>query len=328
MVRRRVLAGVAIVLVIIIVLVINGCLKGEKTQSLKDYNHAAGAIARESETQVARPLFAALTNAGSKPALSVELQVNQLRGTAESLASQARKLNVPSDMVEAQRNLLLTLDLRAEGMTKLAAVLPRTLGGQASQTAPQIAGNMQIFLGSDVVYSQRVGPLIQEALKNNGISEVGTPPSRFLPNTGWLEPTTVTSRITGQSSGSQTGISPGTHGTALVGVSVGAQALEPEPTINHISGGGSPTFTVTVQNDGSNKEPNVKVDVTVTAAGRQYKASHAINQIEPESKVNVEIPVTGIPLSVAAKIEVYVEPVPGEENTENNKATYRGIFSA
>jgi hypothetical protein len=187
---------------------------------------------------------------------------------------------------------------------------------------------MEIFLASDVIYSQRVAPLIQEALAANGIHGLSTTASRFLPNLGWLEPNTVLSRLTGsQSSTSNNGVASGTHGSSLTGVSVGTTTLEPEPTINHISGGGSPTFTVNVENTGSNPENNVKVDVTVTASGKQFKASHVINSTQPESKVNVEIPVSGIPLGVAAKIEAYVEPVPGETTTENNKATYLAIFS-
>jgi hypothetical protein len=328
MTRRWVALGAGLVLVIVIVLVINGCLKSEKQQSLKEYNHQAGALGQEFETQVARPLFSTLTNAGSKSALDVEVQVDQLRSQAQSLASAARKLNVPGEMTEAQRNLLLTFDLRVEGLAKLVSVLPKMLGGQSKQTAPLVAGNMQIFLTSDTVYSQRVIPLIQEALHDGGVGQIATTASRFLPNTGWLEPETVVARITGQQSGSsQGGIAPGTHGSSLVGVAVGTNQLAPEPTINHVSGGSNPTFTVTVENTGSNPESSVKVDVTVTAAGKQFKASHVINQTQPESKVNVEIPVTGIPLGVAAKIETTVEPVPGEEDTENNKGTYLAIFS-
>jgi hypothetical protein len=40
----------------------------------------------------------------------------------------------------------------------------------------------------------------------------------------------------------------------------------------------------------------------------------------------VEIPVTGIPLGVAAKIEVNIEAVPGENDLENNKGTFLAIF--
>ena len=73
-------------------------------------------------------------------------------------------------MASAQRDLLLALNLRVEGMTKLAALLPTALGGQANRPAPKIAGDMEIFLASDVIYSQRVAPLIQQTLTANGIT--------------------------------------------------------------------------------------------------------------------------------------------------------------
>jgi hypothetical protein len=330
MVRRRIAAGVAVVLLIVIVLVINGCLKSQKQQSLKDYNRSVAALAQESVSQVAQPLFAALTNAGSKSALDVEVQIDQLRIQAQNMASRAKGLSVPGEMAEAQRDLLLAFDFRVEGMTKIAALVPTALGGQGKQASTEIAGDMEIFLASDVIYSQRVAPLIQQELAAAGIHELTTPPSHFLPNIGWLEPSTVLTRVTGQTaSSSQTGQTvTGNHGSALIGVAVGTNTLAPEPTINHITGGGSPTFTVTVENSGEFQETNVKVDITVTAGGKQYKASHVIDKTEPGKKVNVEIPVTGIPLGVAAKIQVNIEGVPGENDLENNKGTFLGIFSA
>jgi hypothetical protein len=84
---------------------------------------------------------------------------------------------------------------------------------------------------------------------------------------------------------------------------------------------------VTAENTGTNVETNVKVDVTVTANGKQYKASHVIDSTQPGSKVAVEIRVIGVPLAVAAKIETKIEAVPGETNTENNKNTYLAIFA-
>jgi hypothetical protein len=232
-------------------------------------------------------------------------------------------------MVGAQRDFLLTLDFRVEGITKIAALLPTALGGQRKEATEKIAGDMELFLASDVIYSQRVVPLIQQTLASNGIHGLGTAPSRFLPNIGWLDPTVALSRITGQAAAaSQTGVAPGNHGDALVSVSVGANTLEAEPALNHISGGSNPTFTVAVEDAGENNETNVKVDVTLTAGGKQFKASHTINQIQRGQKANVEIPVSGVPLGVAAKIEAYVEPVPGETEVENNKKTYLAIFGA
>jgi hypothetical protein len=277
---------------------------------------------------VTGPLFTALSSATGKSAIEVSVQVDQLRILAQNLSAKAHALSTPSEMTAAQRAFLMALNFRVEALQKIAALIPTALGGQGKQASTTIAGDMEIFLASDVIYSQRVVPLIQQVLAEDGIHELATSPSRSLPNLGWLEPNTVLNRLTGSSSSSsQNGVAPGTHGSSLLGVSVGTTTLEPEPTINHISGGGSPTFTVNVENTGSNQESNVKVDVTVTAGGKQYKASHVINQTQPGAKVNVEIPVSGIPLGVAAKIEAYVEPVPGEENTENNKGTFLAIFS-
>lgn len=312
---------------ILIVLLINGCLKSQKTQSLKDYNHNVSQLAQESDAQVARPLFTALAGAGGKSALDVEVQIDQLRIGAQNIASRAKALSVPGEMVGAQRDLLLALDLRAEGMTKIAAIAPSALGGQDKQASTKMAGDMEIFLASDVLFSQRVVPLVEQTLEANGIHGLSTSGSRFLPNLGWLEPTTVQSRLTGQAaSATPSATVTGNHGSALKGVSVGTTTLEPEPALNHISGGGSPTFTVMVENSGESPETNVKVDVTVTAGGKQFNASHVINKTEPGKTVNVEIPVSGIPLGVASKILVNIEGVPGENDLENNKNTYLAVF--
>jgi len=328
MVRRRVAAGVAVVLLILIVLLINGCLKSQKQQSLKDYNRHVSELAQESDAKVSRPLFTALSGAGGKSALDVEVQIDQLRLAAQNIASKAQHLSVPGDMTGAQRALLMAMNLRAEGVTKVAALVPTALGGQGKQASTKMAGDMEIFLASDVLFSQRVAPLIQQTLSSNGIHGRTTSASRSLPNLGWLDPATTLSRITGQAaSTTQNGVTPGTHGSSLVGVTVGTNTLAPEPTLNHITGGNSPTFTVAVENTGSNPEANVKVDLTVSAGGKQFKASHVINSTQPGTKVNVEIPVSGVPLGVASKIEANVEPVPGEANSENNKNTYLAILS-
>lgn len=328
MVRRRIAAGVGVVLLILIILLINGCLKGQKTQALKDYNHEVSTVAQEFDEHVSRPLFSALSGAGAKSALNVEVQVGQLRVQAQDLAARVKKLSTPGEMSGAQSDLLLAFDLRSEAVTKVAALVPTALGGRGKQAIAQIAGDMEIFLASDVLYSQRVAPLIQQALASGGVQGLTTAPSRSLPNIGWLEPTTVTARITGQSASSPNGqVTSGTHGSSLTGVSVGANTLAPEPTLNHVSGGSNPTFTVNVENGGESAETNVKVNVLVTAGGKQFKASHAIEKAEPGKTVSVDIPVNGVPLGEAAKVEIKVEPVLGETNTENNKGTFLAVFA-
>lgn len=325
MMRRRIAAAVGVVVLILIVLLVNGCLKRGKQQALEKYNGEVGKLAQESQTQVARPLFATLAGAAGKSALEVGQRVNEYRLTALQQAEQAQKLSVPGEMVSAQRNFLQTLDLRVEGLQKVANLVRTALGGQNAQAASSIAGAMEIFLASDVVYSQRVVPLIQQELTSGGVSGQSTPASRFLPNLGWLQTSTVQAKLSGQTP-SGAAVTPGTHGHSLKGVSVGTTALEPSPAINRVSGGANPTFTVMVENAGSNAQTNVKVDVSVTTEGRTLSASHVIDKTEPGSTTNVDISVTGVTLGAASRVSVYIEPVPGETNVENNKGSYIVIF--
>jgi hypothetical protein len=329
MVRRRVAAGAGVVLLIVIVLIVNGCLKSQQTQALEEYAHDVSTIATESEQQVSQPLFVALSGASTKSALDVEEQVDQLHLEAQKQATQAKGLSVPGEMDSAQRNLLLALDLRAEGVEKVAGQLRTALGGQAKQASVYIAGDMENFLASDVIYSQRVVPLIEQTLKSGGAEGQSVASSRFLPNIAWLESSAVQSRITGQSSAAaQSATLTGHHGSALRTVTVGPTALEPEPALNHISGGANPTFAVGVEDAGEFTETNVKVNVTVTAGGKQYKASGTAEKTEPGKTTNANVSLTGVPLGVAAKIEVQIEPVPGETDHEGTKGTYLAIFSS
>jgi len=326
MVRRRIAAAVGVVLLIVIVLLVNGCLKRGKQQALENYNRGVNQIGQASESQVAKPLFTTLTGASSKSALDVEVQIDQLRRVAQEQAERAKGLGVPSQMTAAQRDLLLALDLREEGVAKVASLVRQALGGQAQPASIKIAGAMEIFLASDVIYSQRVVPLIQQALTAGGVSGQATSSSHFLPNLGWLTPATVQAKITGSSTSATGAVAPGTHGHSLKGVSVGTNTLAPSPTLNHVSGGSNPTFTVMVENAGSNPETNVKVDVSVTTEGKTLSASHLINKTEPGSTSNVDIPVNGVTLGAASRVTVNIEPVPGETATENNKGTYLVIF--
>jgi hypothetical protein len=328
MIRRRIAAGVAVVAVIVVVLLINGCLKSGKQEALKTYNREAGQIVQESDQQVSSPLFKALASASGESPLNVEAQVNQLRMTAQSQAAHAKGLSVPGEMQDAQRNLTLVLDLRAEALAKIANLVRTALGGQGKQASAEIAGAMEMGLASDVVYSQRVAPLIQQALAAGGVTGENTAGTQFLPNLGWLEPSTVEQRLTGKSSGStqSSQVAPGTHGSALTGVSVGSTTLEAEPALNHINAGTNPTFTVAVEDSGSNSETDVDVEVSVSAGGKTYKAVKAIAKTEPGVTSKVNVPVEGVPLEAAARVTVYVRPVPGETNLENNKGTYLAVF--
>lgn len=328
-VRRRVLAGVGAVVLIVIVIGIAGLVSGGGKEEVETYGHAVSAIIKESDENVSSPFFQAISGAGAGQRGSVEQRINELRYLAEEQEKKASALSVPESLAGAQRYLELVLDLRAEGLTKIGGRISAALGGgtESGSDYKLIAGAMQTFLTSDIVYSQRVAPLIDNALEADGASGQDVADTQFLPNLGWLEPGTLTTRVSGQSATAGSGaLAPGTHGTNLVSVSVGTNQLLPGEA-NHVAGGPNPTFTVKVENDGENRESDIKVDVSVTASGKEYSSYNIIAKAAAGQTQGVEVPIEGVPLNTSTQVEVYVEPVPGETDLENNKATYEATFS-
>ena len=327
MVRRRIAAGVGVVLLIVIVLLVNGCLKRGKQQALESYNQSVNQIGQASETEVAKPLFSTLTGASGKSALEVETAG---RSSAPSAAG-TRRTRERAERAErndlgAKESSCWRSTCAPKGSRRSPLSTSEALGGHAQTASTKIAGAMEIFLASDVVYSQRVVPLIQQALVAGGVGGQTTSSSRFLPNLGWLTPSTVQSNITGQAASSSTVVTPGTHGSALKGVSVGTTTLEVAPAENHVNAGTNPTFTAMVENSGSNPQTNVKVEVSISSEGKTLKASHVIEKTEPGQTYNANVTVNGVTLGAGAQVTVYVQPVPGETDVENNKGIYQVVF--
>jgi hypothetical protein len=228
LVRRGVALGLGVLLVILLALGIKGCLNSRKERSLKDYNREVYALIQDSKTKVSEPFFGLLAGARGKSPLDVETQVNQFRVVAEEQVRNAQNLNTPGDVKPAQRNLLLLMDLRVGALKQIADKIRTALGDQGADTAVnQIAGQMQSFLASDVLYLERVSPLLVETLAANDIN--GQPiatHANFLPSLDWLDPSTVGARLR-RGGTARTTIAPGTHGHALVSVAVGGRTLVP-----------------------------------------------------------------------------------------------------
>jgi hypothetical protein len=333
--RQAVGLGALVVLAFVIVLGFKGCLDSRKDNQLKDYNRNVTAVVNDSDQSVGKPFFQRMAN-GSRDSQGLGVQINQLRVAAEDDVKRAKAFGVPGDMKSAQRNLELVLNLRAEGLTKIADQVPGALGrGQTSEDAiNNIAGEMQNFLASDVVYAERVAPLIKEGLDRNNVKGQQITGSRFMTDVSWLAPATVAARL-GRSSTSSTGstgaAAPGLHGHGLLGTSIGAVALQPEApgVVNRVPWSANPTITVKFANQGDNDESNVKVSVSVKATtGKPVTATKTIGQTKAktDSTVNISLgtaPAAGTPTTLS----VLIAKVNGEKKTDNNRSSYTVIFT-
>ena len=334
--RQAVGLGALVILAILIVLGFKGCLDSRKDNALKDYNRNVTAVINDSDQSVGKPFFQRMSN-GARDSQGLQVQINQLRLAAEDDVKRAKAFDVPGDMTAAQRNLELVLNLRAEGLTKIADQIPAALGrGQTSEQAiNSIAAEMQAFLASDVVYAQRVAPLIKDALDKNNVNGQQIAASRFMTDISWLAPATVASHLGRSASSGSTGTSgqaaPGLHGHGLDSTSIGSVTLQPEApgVVNRAPWSSNPTLTVKFTNQGDNNESNVKITVTVKpTSGKAIAVTKTIGQTTSKQASTVNIALGAAPpANTPTTVTVAIAKVPGEKTTSNNRSSYTVIFT-
>jgi hypothetical protein len=331
--RQAIALGGLIVLLILIVLGINGCLNSRKDNALKDYNRNVTAVINDSDGSVGKPFFQ-LMSQGARNSQDLQVQVNQLRVAADEDVKRAKGFDVPGDMAAAQRNLELVLNLRDEGLKKIADLIPSALGrGQTAENAiKNISAEMQSFLASDVVYTARVAQLIKDGLTKNGIHGQDIAGSRFMASVAWLNPAYVTDRLTGNSTGTGTTgqPTPGLHGHGLLSTAIGDKVLQPSSTgaVTTVPASANVTFTIKFANQGDSNERNVKVSIRVKGGGKNITQNKTIAQTTTKQTSTVNIPLgQAPPVGTGTTVTVAVAKVPGEENLTNNRSEYTVIFT-
>jgi hypothetical protein len=333
-IRQAVLIGVVLLFLILFAVVINGCRTSARKRALKDYNRNVYAVITDSNDSVSQPFFR-LLESGSSQSGNLQSQVNQLRIAAEEDANRAKGFDVPGGMKRAQADLTQVLNFRASALGKIADQLPTATAqnagsaSAASDAINKVAGQMQAFLTSDVIYSQRVIPYIKQTLDDNDIGGQQIATSSFLPSLSWLSPafvgTKLNARVGGRSPNGQP--APGTHGHGIDSVSISGVTLQPSPAVNRIPAGANPTVDVKFTNQGENDEIDVRVLVSITGSGKPITATKTLNQTKAGQSAEATIPLTTTPpIGTPVTIKVQVVGVPGEKVLDNNKSQYTAIF--
>lgn len=333
MLRRAIAVGAAVLLLIVLVFGIRACRGAAKEQAFKDYNRDVGAFVQTSEDQ-SKGLFDLLENGGQSP---VEMQntVNGYASEAAQLVERAESTDHPGELDDAHRYLIETLEFRRDGLKGIADALPRALGDRGEEATRTIAAQMQNFLTSDVVYSQRFYPKLQAGLEDQGLLGTEKPPrSTFLTDVDWLVTGTVADRIgrigSGDGGDSADGpVAPGLHGTGLGTVTIqpGGQVLN-EGGATQIKAAPNLSLDVQVANQGENDEKNVTVKVAIRGAGKPIELEEKLPEIAAGQTKTVSVPLSSTPpAGQPVTIRVEVAAVPGEKKTDNNKGSFPAVFS-
>jgi hypothetical protein len=319
--RRGLALGGALLALILIVLGVKGCLDARKHGELSDYARSVSQIVEETD-QTSKAFFGKLADPGNLSVTEFTAEVNADRSAMGNYAARVESLDVPGDMGRPQRALELVYELRNSAMGTIAAKMSTALGsvGAAKATA-QIAAGIRMLMASDVLYAAIVRPEIDGVLASNGVEGSDVPKSAFVPDGNrWLDATAISAALASVN-GATGAATPGVHGLGLLGASVNGTELAAEST-TAVASEGTPEVEARVQNQGESTENGITVSVRVNGG---HTVQQDILTIAAGETASVTIPLTPAPRG-RATLEVFVHPVPGEQVTENNRATYTVEF--
>jgi hypothetical protein len=332
LIRQLVLFGGFLLVVVLLIFVVRGCRQSAKENSLKDYNRDVASIVRDSDAQVGKPFFDLLRDPSTG---DLATQVAGYKVQADQQYQQAKRLSTPGDMTAAQRSFLITMEMRRDGLQQVADQVRTALSSdaeQADQAINRIAGAMSMFLTSDVIYSQRVYPIIAEELREADVGAQQLQRTRFFPGWQWLDPNTVADALGQQLSadaadGSGREPAPGLHGTGIDSVQVGDQTLDPDAP-NRIAYGPDTEFTVNFTNQGENDEVDIDVVLRIEGGDKPIRVTKNVESVAAGAAASATLSLDSPPpFDAPVDITVEVKAVPGEEKKDNNKAEYSALFS-
>jgi len=333
---RQAAAAIGIVVVLLLlVFVVRSCQSTAKENALKDYNREVSTIGSDSSKQIGAEFFSLLGEGGSDSPADLQSAISSFKVQADQQLSQAEGLDVPDEMRSAHESLLIALEWRRDGLEYIASKIRTALGDsgeEADQAIQQIAGQMQVFLASDVAWQTRVVPFIKNALDQGGVAGQRIGSSQFLPDLSWLQPQTIATvldqQLSSGSNGSGQPTGPGLHGTGIDSTTYGDTTLQPGAT-NRLTFQPNQPFVVKFTNQGENDEFDIKVTVRISSdTGSPITLSKTVPKLVPQESATVELPLTRTPpLDTAVTVRTTVAKVPGETKTDNNKSEYPALFS-
>ena len=345
LVRRLIAIGGGLLVLVLLYLGIRGCQASQKEQGFKDYVRDASELVAESDQQ-STALFELLEDPGGSE-VDFTSNVNGAKVQAEQLVDRANDTDVPDQLKGAHENLVETLEFRRDGLDGIAREVAEPSGeetqggdgGGGDSANERIAAQMQFFLTSDVIYSQRFLPKLLGTIDEEDLAEDVPVPDTlrdpesvaFLPDISWLQPSTVGDKLAGVGTGGggDEPAAPGLHGTGIGSVTVkpSGTALTEGSAVT-IPAADDVSFDIEVANQGEHPEEAVEVVVEIAGSGDPIELSETLDAISNGETKVVNVPLAETPpIGEPVDVNVRIEPVPGEEKTDNNEGSFTAIFA-
>ena len=263
-----------------------------------------------------------------------ENKLQQFAQQEQQAYVQAQQIRPPGPLRAIHQNLIDAIELRYKGLTGLGDTLATLTAKNQTATIAKLANAGQLLTASDVVWDQLYRIPATQQLTDLNVKGVVIPSSRFLSNSDFVSARSFNVLLTTTFGGASTGGTPsGKHGDALISVRALPQGIDlSTSTATPIKVTSSLAFVVTVENSGNFQEPNVVVNLTISAGGKPIKKQEKIPLILPAQRQTVTFSGTSSDLPTTAygnqsTVKVEVAPVAGEIFTTNNSATYTVLFT-
>lgn len=319
-----------VVLVVITSIGIKSCLGNKRVDEYRGYFTAVEAVTKDSD-EVGRQLSEMFQKPDESVRQSLESRLAEFQATSDALVERARQIEAPDQFKQENEWFIASMQVRALGLRTLQPAMLNALEARDNQAgAAQVSHEMLILLSSDVAYEEFFKKPAEQVLKDEKITDVKVPQSKFIKDPALASQQTAVSVIERLKGGADVQVT-GLHGVEIVSVKVKPSGMDlTTDSQNSLKASDSLTFEVEVENGGEATETDVPVSVSLTAPGRSspQKVDGRIPSIAPGERKTIEL--TGLAAETGdqpALLRVEAGPVPGETKTDNNIREFNIIFS-
>ncbi len=202
----------------------------------------------------------------------------------------------------------------------------------SAEAGALLSEQAQRLLAASVVYDDLFAARSQEVMKQEGVTGVQVPEAPFLTEADLVTEVSLSDlvkRITTGGTTTDGGETPvGLHGNQLVSTEAqpGDQTLSLDQE-NTVIASDELAFQVLVRNSGDFQETQIQVTLTILQAEPITKTVTIPLINAGATKIATFSEFTNITFATSTTLKVTVEPVAGEQKTDNNTAEYPVIFT-
>jgi hypothetical protein len=326
--RLVALIGLAILIVVLLAVWIEGCSSDRQRDRYSSYMTDIGTVGNNS-ARLGEQLATTLTTVGLKQE-ELDAKLAGYVQVAETQMQNAEDLNTPGPLHDANQGAVESLQLRVNGLNGLRSVFKdSTDADDAAEVGQLLEAQMQRLEASDVVWADLFRAPAQQVLEDEGIEGVQVPSSVFVP-TDDLTSASALAAVWQRTQEAATGGTPsGLHGSQIAYVkALPSGQLLSTTTETTIKVSTQLAFEVGVEDSGDSQEVRLKVTLTIPKQPEPIVQTKTIPIIDPGETKSVTFQVgTLVPFGEQIAVRVDVDPVAGETNTSNNSYEYPVIFT-